>query len=119
MALLFSAVTLTANDHDAEFLVSGIPRDTDDLAGWTAYEGFLGEIDEECEVRVHVEAYLYGEGETFRASLEEIAYFNNRLEMNSANPPRSKRVSQRRDSRSSECESPTSSGSWHSTSMPT
>ena len=50
MALLYSAVTLTANDHDAEFLVSGIPRDTDDLAGWTAYEGFLGEIDEECEV---------------------------------------------------------------------
>ena len=82
MALLFSAVTLTANDHDTEFLVSGIPRDTDDLAGWTAYEGFHGEIDEECEVRVHVEAYLYGEGETFRASLEEIAYFNNRLEMN-------------------------------------
>ena len=82
MALLFSAVTLTANDHDTEFLVSGIPRDTDDLAGWTAYEGFLGEIDEECEVRVHVEAYLYGEGETFRASLEEIAYFNKRLEMN-------------------------------------
>ena len=81
MALLFSAVTLTANDHDAEFLVSGIPRDTDDLEGWTAYEGFLGEIDEECEVSVHVKAYLYGEGETFRASLEEIAYFTQRLEM--------------------------------------
>lgn len=82
MALLFSAVTLTANDQDAEFLVSGIPRDTDDLEGWTAYEGFIGELDEECEVSVHVEAYLYGEGETFRASLEEIAYFTNRLNVN-------------------------------------
>ena len=44
------------------------------VTSWTAYEGFLGEIDEECEVSIHVEAFLYGEGETFRASLEEVAY---------------------------------------------
>lgn len=28
-----------------------------------------------------MEAYLYGEGETFQASLEEIAYFTQRMEM--------------------------------------
>lgn len=36
MAVLFSAVTLTAGNNQAEFLAAGIPRDTDDLEGWTA-----------------------------------------------------------------------------------
>ena len=41
MAVLFSAVTLTAGNNQAEFLAAGIPRDTDDLEGWTAYENFM------------------------------------------------------------------------------
>lgn len=68
MAVLFSAVTLTADNNQVEFLAAGIPRDADDLEGWTAYEDFMDELDSEQEVSVHVEAYLYGEGETFKAS---------------------------------------------------
>lgn len=72
MAVLFSAVTLTADNNQVEFLAAGIPRDSDDLEGWTAYENFMDELDSEQEVSVHVEAYLYGEGETFKATPFEI-----------------------------------------------
>ena len=59
MAVLFSAVTLTANDQQTEFFVGGIPREFDDLEGWTAFDNFMEDLDEETEVEVHVEAYLY------------------------------------------------------------
>ena len=45
MAVLFSAVTLTADNNQVEFLAAGIPRDADDLEGWTAYENFMDELD--------------------------------------------------------------------------
>lgn len=80
MAVLFSAVTLTADNDRVEFLTGGIPRDADDLEGWTAYENFMDELDSNQEVRVHVEAYLYGEGESFKATPEEVAYFTKRAE---------------------------------------
>ena len=80
MAVLFSAVTLTADNNQVEFLAAGIPRDSDDLEGWTAYENFMDELDSEQEVSVHVEAYLYGEGETFKATPEEVAYFKMRAD---------------------------------------
>ena len=80
MAVLFSAVTLTADNNQVEFLAAGIPRDADDLEGWTAYENFMDELDSEQEVSVHVEAYLYGEGETFKATPEEVAYFKMRAD---------------------------------------
>ena len=82
MAVLFSAVTLTADNNQVEFLAAGIPRDSDDLEGWTAYENFMDELDSEQEVNVHVEAYLYGEGETFKATPEEVAYFKMRADAN-------------------------------------
>ena len=75
MALLFSAVTLTDDDDQMELLVPGIPRESNDLRGWTAYENFIASIDHEQEIRVHVAACLYGEGQPFLASPEEIAYF--------------------------------------------
>ncbi len=81
MALLFSAVTVTANDQEVEFLVGGIPREYDDLEGWTAFDNFMEDLDEDTEVSVHAEAYLYGEGETVKATPEEIAYFMKRIEM--------------------------------------
>ena len=80
MAVLFSAVTLTADNNQVEFLAAGVPRDADDLEGWTAYENFVDELDSEQEVSVHVEAYLYGEGETFKATPEEVAYFKMRAD---------------------------------------
>ena len=81
MALLFSAVTVTANDQEVEFLVGGIPREFDDLEGWTAFENFMEDIDEETEVSVHAKAYLYGGEETYKATPEEVAYFMKRIEM--------------------------------------
>ena len=81
MALLFSAVRATANDQEVEFFVGGIPREYDDLEGWTAFDRFMEDIDEETEVAIHAEAYLYGEEETHRATPEEVAYFMNRIEM--------------------------------------
>ena len=47
MAVLFSAVTVTAGNEEAELLVGGIPREYDDLEGWTIFEDFLAEISEE------------------------------------------------------------------------
>ena len=81
MALLFSAVRATANDQEVEFFVGGIPREYDDLEGWTAFDRFMGVIDKETEVAVHAESYLYGEEETYRATPEEVAYFMKRIEM--------------------------------------
>ena len=81
MALLFSHVRVSAPDgNEAEFLVKGIPRDYDDLENYTAFEDFLDGIEEETEISVHAEAYLYGEGETFTASIEEVAYFHLRMQ---------------------------------------
>ena len=81
MAVLFSAVTVTAGDQEKGFLVREIPRELGDIEGYTAFEEFMEDIDEETEVSVHAEAYLYGEGETYTATLEELAYFYLRIEM--------------------------------------
>ena len=80
MAVLFSAVTLTVGKNQVEFLAAGIPRAADDLEGWAAFEDFMDELDAEQEVGVHVEAYLYGEGETVGATPEEVAYFTMRAD---------------------------------------
>ena len=75
MAVIFSAVTISANDQEVEFFVGGIPREYDDLEGWTAFDNFMEDLDEDTEVAVHAEAYMYGEEETYKASPEEVAYF--------------------------------------------
>ena len=81
MSLLFSHVTVTASDgNEAEFLVSGIPREFDDFEYYTVFEDFLDGIDEDTEITVHADAYLYGEGETFKATIEEVAYFHLRMQ---------------------------------------
>ena len=72
MALLFSAVTVTAGEDEVELLVGGIPREYDDLEGWSEFDDLMYFISEETEVSVRAEAYLYGEGESMRASPEEI-----------------------------------------------
>lgn len=56
MALLFSAVTVTAGNEEIEFTVGGIPREYDDLVGWTAFDDFMENVDAETEVSVHAEA---------------------------------------------------------------
>ena len=61
MALLFSHVRVSTPDgNEAEFLVAGIPREFEDVAGYTKLDEFLTEIDEDTEISFHAEAYLYG-----------------------------------------------------------
>ena len=79
MALLFSKVTVTAGNDVVRFLVGGIPREYDDLDDWNEFDDFLKYIDEETEVLVHADAYLYGEGETSEASYSDILHFFSRL----------------------------------------
>ena len=80
MSLLFSHVRVsTPNGNEVEFLVSGIPREFDDFEHYTTFEGFIDSIEEDTEITVHAEAYLYGEGEAFKASIEEVAYFTLRM----------------------------------------
>ena len=83
MSVLFSAVRITADENEAEFFVGGIPREMDDLEGWTAFQSFVGEIEKDTDVSVHAEAYLYGDGETNNASTEEIAYIMARMDKDS------------------------------------
>ncbi len=80
MSLLFSQVQITANGETDEFLIGGIPREYDDLENWSGFEDFMDYIQEETEVQVHAEVYLYGDGETKNASPEEIAYLISRME---------------------------------------
>ena len=77
MDVLFSAETVTAlaKGEQLELLVGGVPREYDDLVGWTAFDNFIGEIDEDMDISVHADAYIYGEGEIFKATPEEVAYF--------------------------------------------
>jgi len=79
MAVLFSKVALLADNYSTvEFLVGGIPRESDDLAGYTAYDDFIEEhSDSEC-FDVTAEAYIYGDGETETANIYEIAAFTQR-----------------------------------------
>lgn len=81
MALLFSVVNVTAKTREVEFLVGGIPREFNDLKGWSAFNNFMEDIDEETKVSVHAEAYLYGGEEIYKATPEEVAYFMKRIEM--------------------------------------
>lgn len=81
MALLFSRVRASTPDgNEVEFLVSGIPREFDDFDYYTKFEDFIDSIEEDTEISIHAEAYLYGEGETFQASIEEVAYFTLRMQ---------------------------------------
>ena len=72
MAIMFSKVTMRDDYNESEFLVGGFPQEADDLEGWTAYHEFLDEITEDTVVNVRAQAFLYGEGETVKATPEEL-----------------------------------------------
>lgn len=82
MAVLFSAVTVTAGDDQMSFLAGGIPKKYDDLEGWTAFDRFMELTLFNTDVKVHVDSYRYGEGEAVNATPEEIAYFEMRAKLN-------------------------------------
>ena len=73
MALLFLKVTIQRDFDEVEFIVGGFPTEPDDLARCDEYQDFLDEIDDETSISVHVDAYICGNGETIRASPDEVA----------------------------------------------
>lgn len=72
MAYLFSKVTLEGGGYDTSYLTGGIPRDFDDLSCDLEFEDFLELIERDEEISVHVDAYLYGQGESCIASEDDI-----------------------------------------------
>mgnify|MGYP006974608028 FL=1 len=79
MAILFSEVTVSAGSDSQEFLVAGIPTEYEDLEDNSCAEQFLAEIDSETEVSVHVEVYLYGDGETVQASEDDLVKIKDQI----------------------------------------
>lgn len=71
---MFSKVTMRDDYNESEFFVSGFPQEPDALEGCSAYHEFLDEISEDTVVNIRAEVYRYGEGEIFKATLEEVAY---------------------------------------------
>ena len=80
MSLLFSKVTIQSDSDEAEFMVGGFPTESDDLARCDEYRNFLDEINDETSISVHVDAYVCGNGETIRASPDEVAEISVRIE---------------------------------------
>ena len=80
MALLFSKVTIQSDFDEVGFIVGGFPTEPDDLARCDEYQDFLEEIDDETSICVHVDAYVCGNGETIRASPDEVAEISTRIE---------------------------------------
>ena len=82
MAIQFSRVTLYNNNDDSydSFLVCGIPTDCSDLENFTHYDNFIKYLDEDTDIDVEVDTYLYGEGEIVVATIEEVAYMHLRLQ---------------------------------------
>lgn len=72
MAYLFSKVTLEGGGYDTSYLTGGIPRDYDYLSCDLDLEDFLELIEREEEIEVHIEVFLYGEGELCVASGDEL-----------------------------------------------
>ena len=75
MAIVFSKITLRADELETQFFSCGMVRESGDLDPYTLYHEFTEEISSETEISVHVDTHLYGEGERFDATPEEMAYF--------------------------------------------
>lgn len=49
MAILFSKVSLKADDGIEEFLIGGAPSDEDELSGWAPYDDFIDSLTDEAD----------------------------------------------------------------------
>lgn len=74
MSIRFSRVKAEAEDRSSTFLVGGIPTAPADLEGWTAYQEFLRGSRDNEQITACVETFVYGDGEPFDATPEEVAY---------------------------------------------
>ena len=72
MAVQFSAVTVSADDNTTKLYVGGIPQSYDDLEGWRIFEEFLGELEQETEVHIQAQSYLYGGEEDIRIKFDSV-----------------------------------------------
>ena len=82
MSILFSYVTMSNDEEGAsEFFACGFPQELDDMEGCLACREYLEWIEGDATIDVHVEGFVYGEGEKNRATPEELAYMLKRLEM--------------------------------------
>lgn len=80
MSVRFSRVKMKSGDKTGLFLIGGAPCSQKDFEGWTAYESFCEGLDKDAPLSASVETFEYGEGETFDATPEEVAYFYMRCE---------------------------------------
>ena len=82
MAVRFSHVILESEYGATEMLVRGKVTEPDQLERYSAYEDYCMDIDDDAVIRVQSDEYLYGEGEIFDATFEELAYFLMRMNDN-------------------------------------
>lgn len=79
MALLFSHITISADNGSTEtFLCGGIPKSEDDFENLIAYQNFLESNTDVESIEVDVKSYVYGEGKVLVADQYEVAYFTSR-----------------------------------------
>ena len=84
MSIHFSLVTVTASGYEAEFYAANTPWSRDDLEENDDFLDFIADLDEAQDVSVHVEDYIYGEGEVEAASVDELADIAARVERDPA-----------------------------------
>ena len=80
MSLRFSRVNAMTKSKASIFLVGGVPQSQADLNCWTAFQSFAEDLEENEQITVCIETFVYGEGEPNDATPEEIAYFYMRME---------------------------------------
>lgn len=80
MSKMFSVVTLSS-DYGmwVEYFAAGCPDCADDLLDDTVIRDDLASQPKDSTICVEVETYLYGEGETIRASEEDLADLSRRF----------------------------------------
>lgn len=81
MSIRFSRISAMTEDASALFLVGGCPTQQADLDGWTAFDSFVEDMPADKVITVKVETFIYGDGEIYDATPEEVAYFYQRISM--------------------------------------
>ena len=84
MALVFTAVKVSAEKKSTLFLAPGAVRSLEELVHYKPYHDFLNEVGKEATIDTTLSVYQYGDGEKYDATFEELAYFTIRMK-NGAN----------------------------------
>jgi hypothetical protein len=84
MALVFTAVKVTAEKKNMMFLAPGAVRSLEELIHYKPYNDFITEVGKDSSIDTTLAVYQYGEGEKYNATFEELAYFTIRMK-NGAN----------------------------------